>query len=323
MSNPTDPDATLLTDYFGPLEPVWVPDTSVTDGKRLTVVPVAKLYGDPLYGKTRGVRVDQGTNTWLQFVPYSPQTGAPLSISVGGYSTPPTVEVRYREASGSLPSIFVPDDGDVPALASDGRSVYLPLPVELKDLPGVYNAQMMVRDGSGQERLRGDFYVLVDRGMWDSSGGTPTDSGPVTVQEVQTALRDHPGANRLLGNFEFDLAEIAQAIVSAVQTFNMTSPLGCPMLSTRNFPTHWRRNMLDGCMSYLWETASTYFRRGDLQYQAGGAAVADLAKNRDYSEAAMMYRERYSKWCREVKTRASIDAGWGALGSGSTWYGTV
>lgn len=312
-------DAALMEDAFGPLNPTWAP--AATPGVPVVDFQVTRLYGEQLTGKPLGVRVDQGSPAWLRLPLYSARTGGPVTIAVGGYSTPPAVQVRYREASGYDNRVYGPDAGDTPALEAAGTTALLPLPVELKNAPGVYGGQCLVRDGAGVEQYRSNFTVLVDRGLFTADGAVPQDRGPPTFDEVRTALRDHPGANRLLGEYAWDPAEIGQALTGAVQTFNTTLPVGGRGFTTATFPAAWRRQMIDGALAYLFETAAEYMRRGHLPYSAGGMAVDDLAKEQDYQKAAALYRDRFEKWCRLTKTRLSVEAGWGGVGSGATWYG--
>lgn len=317
MPDDYDPNASLLDDYFGSPAPEWVPDEP-EDGRPVITVPVPKLYEDSLYGAPCAVRVDQGTGAWLRFGLYSGQTGAPIKIEIGSYSTPPNIDVRFREASGYDPRVYVPDDDDTPSLATDGRSVLLPLPLEIKNQAGVYTAQVRVTDGNEIERNRSTFFVIVDRGLWLADGSHPNDLGPPTYDELRTAIRDHPGANRLLQNFEYFLGEVAQALVGGVQLYNTTFPLGSRNFSTINWPSQWRRQLIDGALAHLFETASAYFRRGHLPYNAAGVAIDDLDKHETYGKSAEMYRTRFKEWATFVKTKASIDSGWGGVTSGNS-----
>lgn len=290
--------------------------------RRYVTVPTTQLYGTELYGKYRGVRLDQGDVCWLRLPLFSSQTGAPLTISAGPYSTPPEVLVRYREATGYKSDIYIPSATDVPALSSDGTAVLLPIPLEVKNAAGVFSVQMLVRDANGLERTRDDFMILMDRGMFLADGSVPTcDGGIPTLQELRTAVRDHPGANRLLAEFDNDVAEYAQSIVAAVQAFNTTLPQGGKNFTTITWPAQWRRQLTDGCMAYVCETLAAYQRRGMLPYQAAGLAVDDLAKEKDYLQASMMYRARFEEWCKRTKIAQSVDSGWGSVSSGLSSHG--
>jgi hypothetical protein len=316
MSTPVNDDDQLLEDYFGGLEPVWTGDSPVTTARRTVTVPVTKLYGDPLYGKPRGVRIDQGTSSWIRLVLISP-TGGPAVINVGAYSSPPTIAVRYREATGLSNCIYEPDEADIPELASDGKSISFPVPDEVRDRAGVYRAQLRICTADGDEVARDEVTVLVDRGFWLSDGAAPSsDRGPPTMAEVRTALRDHPGANRLLGDYEFDAAEIGQSIVSGVQTFMNGFPPLPLKVDTITWPSQWRRQLLDGTTAYLFETAASYLRRGNLPYTAGGLTIDDLKKEPEYLQAAMMYRQRFAEWIKSTRTAISLDAAWGSVSSG-------
>lgn len=318
MSNPINSDDELLSDYFGPLDPAWTSDSSDTTSRRTVTVPVTKLYNDPLYGKSRGVRIDIGTNAWIRLVLFAP-TGAPAVINVGPYSSPPTIAVRYREATGQVPTMYEPEAADVPELAADGRSVSFAVPDEVRNRPGVYRAQVRVCSAEGAEVARDEVAVLVDRGFWLADGTAPSDDrGPPTVAEIRTSLRDHPGANRLLGDYEFDAAEVGQAVVSAVLDFVTAFPPASfrPVLDTTTWPAVWRRQLLDGSLAYLFETAAAYCRRGNLPYTAGGLTIDDLKKEPEYLQAAMVYRKRYADWVKSTRTAYSLSAGWGSVSSG-------
>lgn len=306
-------DDSTLTDAFGPLDPVWVADDASDPTVRYLDVRVTQLYRDHLYGKPRGVQVDQGTaGAKIRSSLFAHGTGAPLVIDVGQYSTAPTVEARYVEASG-LARGYIDAAG---TLSSDGRTVVIDLPDEVSDLAGIHTLQFRVMDANGLERARNEVWVFVDRGAWTTSGGSPNDHGPPTTRELRGVTRDHPGANRLLGEYEFDVAELAQAVVSATLDFQATFPQIPVRTPTTRIPPAWRRAFMDGALAHLFSTAADYHRRGALPYSAGGMSVNDLGKTSEYIQAAEMYRERFAKWARFVKTQSSLLAGFGSTGSG-------
>lgn len=310
-------DDPILPEYWGAIEPVWTSDTPVdADTRRYINVPQTSLYGDPLYGKPRGVKFDQGLVGWVRASLFSAATGAPLVVDIGGYSTDPSIDVRIVEASGVDPRVYEPD---APAeLAADGASIAFEVPPEVSNVSGVYRAQMRVVDGNGVERCRDEFWLYVDRGFWTTDGSVPTDSGPPTFAEIRTSLRDHPAANRLLGDYEYDPAEIGWGVVSAVQRFNNELP-PLPrnyLLTTTNIPGEWRRQILNGSLSYLMETAASYFRRGHLPYAAGNLAIDDLAKDKEYQQACRELREDFVRWIRLARTAISISGSHGSVSSG-------
>lgn len=316
MSNPVNTDTDLLGDAFGPIEPDWVPDVTPSTARRTVLVPTTNLYNDPLYGKSRGVRVDLGTSAWIKLPLFAPD-GGPVVINVGVYSAPPILAVRYREATGMSNCVYEPDEDDVLELAADGASITFPIPDCVRDRAGVYRAQLRICTSDGDEVARDEVLVLVDRGLWLSDGAAPSsDRGPPTMAEIRTALRDHPGANRLLGDYEFDAAEIGMSIVSGVQTFMNGFPPVPLRVDTTTWPSQWRRPLLDGTTAYLFETAASYLRRGNLPYTAGGLTIDDLKKEPEYLQAAMLYRQRYAEWVKTTRTAISINAAWGSVGSG-------
>lgn len=303
-----------LNQATGPLTPAWTSDGTVDPTVRYIDVATTKLYNDSLNGKPRGVRIDRGlTGARIRIPLQSSVTGAPLTAAVGTYSAAPVVQAVYTEATGFLPTAFEATG----SLSTDGRTAAIDLPAEVSDCPGIYTAQFRIVDGAGVERERNEFWVFVDRGMWTSGGTTSgLDMGPPTTREIRNTLRDHPGANRLLGEYEFDVAELAMAVVSGVQSFHATFPPVPKRISTRGWPPQWRRPLLDAVLAYIFETAATYHRRGMLPYSAGNVTINDLSFEKNYLAAAQAYRDRFDKWAKLTKANASIAAAWGSTGSG-------
>ena len=309
----------ITEDALAPLNPVY----EASGGTRRYIdVRTTQLYNDPLYGKYRGVRFDQGLTAWVRLPLFSGQTGAPQVINVGAYSSSPFVYVRIKENTGVENTTYEPDVSA--ELSSDGRSIAFLVPPEVADNAGIYRAQARVVDENDVEQARDEVFIYVDRGMWLTDGSTTSDYGPPTFSEVRTAIRDHPGANRLLGDYEFDPAEIGQAVTSAVQEFNNGfPPLPMSMVyTTKTFPRFWRRQLLNGALAYLFETAATYFRRGHLPYNASGLAVDDLAKDKDYQMAVRELRAVYAQWIKTTRAAISVNAAYGSLSSGAPYRGT-
>lgn len=295
---------------------------------RVIDVQTVRLYDDPLYGKPMGVRVDQGSTPTLRVPLTSDQSGAPAVVALGNYSITPVVAARFRESTGGCSTVHEAVDCTLELTADQtaAHAVNIPLPVAMGDLPGVFRGQFSLRTAdTNEERLRNEFWVLVERGFWTVEGAAPSaDRGPPTLAEVRLSVRDHPGANRLLGDYEFDPAEVGFALTSAVQTYNNEFP---PLphqyrLTTINFPGCWRRQLLTGTLAYLFETARAYHRRGHLPYSAGGMSFDDLAKEKDYAAAADQCRQEYVRWVKTQRAKISMDAAWGSLGSGYPTYGT-
>jgi hypothetical protein len=282
---------------------------------RYVDVPTTKLYNDPLYGKPRAARVDQGlANTRLRVPLVSSDTGAPLTAVVGSYSSAPTIQARYREASGVGSTVLDALGG----LSADGTVVAIDLPTAVSDAPGIFTVQFRILDSAGIERERNELWVMVDRGMWRSDGNPGIEAGIPTTREVRNVMRDHPGANRLLGEYEFDTAEIAQAVVSAVQAFDTDFPPSGVHVPTTGWPVTWRRPLLDGVMAYLFDVAAIYHRRGLLPYASGGISINDLNKEENYLKAAELLRAKYVKWVKFTRMSISLRGGFASQGSGYT-----
>jgi hypothetical protein len=137
--------------------------------------------------------------------------------------------------------------------------------------------------------------------------------GPPTIAEIRLNLRDQPEINRLIDEYEFDVADICEAAVKSVMYFNMSQPPIMTQFSTTNFP--WRYQWLDGICAHLYEIASGFYRRNHLKHQTAGLAVDDINREQEYLQAWKIRFERWSTWVKTKRVQLNMEEGFGALGS--------
>lgn len=196
----------------------------------------------------------------------------------------------------------------------DGRGIRVVIPPDTR--PGVYQVEALcsaaVPEGWGPVRAtsRGLLYVEPSAVF-----GPPSGSGLPQIDEVRQAVRDHPAARRLLGDYEFGAAEIVGAIRRAVAEFNGIPPPVIQM-PTQQWPASAQQPLLDGVLAQLYETAAAYYRANFLPYQAGGVAVNDTAKEREYLNASLFYRQRWERWVKTTKIGVNIATAYGSSRSG-------
>lgn len=200
-------------------------------------------------------------------------------------------------------------------LADAADTVLVVVPDAVDAAPGVYEVEARVLDANDAARAFGRCWLYVE-----PSGFGGYLQGPPPVDEVRTAVRDYPQANRLLGDYEFSASEIAAAVVRACRRFNASPPQSTLAATTAGWPRSGWANLLDGVLAELFETATAYFRRGHLPYSAGGIAVDDMAKEKDYLQAAAYYRQRFEQWTKLTKMQANLEDGWA---SGVSIYGQL
>jgi hypothetical protein len=56
-----------------------------------------------------------------------------------------------------------------------------------------------------------------------------------------------------------------------------------------------------------------------LPYSAAGVAVDDLAKEKDYLQAAMFHRQRWDWWVKMIKTSINLEESFGSLATNYAW----
>jgi hypothetical protein len=157
--------------------------------------------------------------------------------------------------------------------------------------------------------------TFVRRGLFGLSNDvSKRNLGPPTVEEIRLSLRDNsPADNTLLDDFEFDAAEIAQAVVRPLQYWNEIPPPLRPAQTTKTFP--FREMWLLGIQANLFSIAANNYRRNDLQYTAGGVAVADKAKEQVYAAAGGRLMQEFQGMLRAKKIEINISMFSGSIGS--------
>lgn len=181
--------------------------------------------------------------------------------------------------------------------------------------PGVYLAELVIRDTAGVRRVSEFRYLQVAPTLeWRSHG-------PITIAELRMALMDYACSNTLLDEVEFTDSEIMFAIRRPIDRWNETSP-NVIAYTPATFP--WREHWMICTVGYLMRAAAHKYRRNNLTYQAAGLNVADMDKFNEYEKVAALRVEEFDKWMMNKKIEINVSLGVGSLGSayGRAWYGT-
>jgi hypothetical protein len=197
-----------------------------------------------------------------------------------------TAEVRIREVITTRNC----DLHEVTATISDYSTgtITFRLPSEVYDNPGVYNLEMALYDDTddGVELVMSNkLYLWIDRGLF----GDPRypNAGPPNIDEIRLSIRDNaPEENRLLDDFEFDLAEICHATETGVRIWNESQPPINVNFTTINYCV--RSKWIQYIAGHMFQVAAHRFRRNHLPYQAGGLSVDDQNKFQQYDQVGMM-----------------------------------
>jgi|TARA_R110000824_G_scaffold95196_2_gene229058 hypothetical protein len=226
------------------------------------------------------------------------------------------VELRVREITGCNPNLDPVHSLAVEVLdAATGSVRAAALPDAVIREPGIYIEEWGVFTEDSRMIFSNQCCTFVRRGLFGLSNDvSKRNLGPPTVEEIRLSLRDNsPADNTLLDDFEFDAAEIAQAVVRPLQYWNEIPPPLRPAQTTKTFP--FREMWLLGIQANLFSIAANNYRRNDLQYTAGGVAVADKAKEQVYAAAGGRLMQEFQGMLRAKKIEINISMFSGSIGS--------
>lgn len=288
--------------------PSYAPCTSE---KELSTTPTL-VYGVPAIERQRAVIARYGqipTLTWQMI----DRGGRPADltaclaecVSLGVDSPCGSVVLRIREFISSVAPIGV-YTGIVTDAATGMVSVSIDTQLGTQG-PGIYIGEIAMLDAGGVETLGNLFTLYLEPSLF---APVPGSSGPPTIMEVRLGLRDSSSTeSRLLDTVTFDDAEIAMAAVRCIQYFNETQPPVEARYNTQNFPFryHWVRGMA-GQLFYM---LAEYYRKNQLQYQAGGIAVDDFNKSPLYDQAGDRLWSEYTRFATSQKCVIAQNECWG------------
>ena len=233
------------------------------------------------------------------------------------------IELRLREITGNDPAKDKVHCVAVEVVdAATGYVRAASLPDEIVREPGVYMEEWGLFTADHRMIFSNQCCTFIRRGLFGlSSNVNKQNLGPPTLEEIRLSLRDSSRAdNTLLDDVEFDAAEMAQAVVRPLQYWNEIPPPLRPAQTTKTFP--FRGMWLLGIQAYLMDIAANNYRRNDLQYNAGGVAVADKAKEQAYAAAGGRLMQEFQNQVRAKKIEVNVALFSGSIGSpyGGSFY---
>ena len=189
--------------------------------------------------------------------------------------------------------------------------VQVEMSAQLANSPGIWQFELAITDAGGVPQV-------IDRGMISVEHGVfPTVDpqkmvGPPTINEIRIHLRDTAFENDLLGDVEFDDAEILACIVRPIQQWNEQPP-DVAYFTTENFP--FRHHWLDAISARLLRIAAHWYRRNKFNSSQGGINVADRDKEMEYLRAAKELDDAWRAFMMHKKLEINIGLSSGSIGS--------
>ena len=139
--------------------------------------------------------------------------------------------------------------------------------------------------------------------------GTARTTLDTYIAMVRSFMRDYPHLNRLIADSESSDASIAMAIMSAVDDFNMTSPLA--PYTVDSFP--YARLLIIGAVKTLLESVAILQARNHLTYSDGqGVQVNESDRAPVYLNIVNKFANDWERGKREVIVKINIAQATGA-----------
>lgn len=308
-----------------PVTATPVPGSTGSSGVSVEVLKprYSRSEGKPLLTKTTAVTMPQASAPLLEFV-IRDQEGRPIDLVSCGFSSAGTSSSSSSGSSSGedggkillrMNEVFATtDEGLVEAEATvidaTGGVVRARIPARATALAGIMTGNWGVFDSAGTLLLTNQMYLLVERNLFataQQTGGIPG------VAEIRTYLRDHKDGNFLLKDFEWDTAEICEAVTAAIGTWNTTAPRIKRRYNTANF---YDPDMLvDGVMAELYMMAARLYSRDHLPYSAGGVSLDDKNKSQEYMAMGQRLQQSFVQNVKLDKARMNRDQWSGTYGS--------
>ncbi len=296
--------------------PVTPPEDIVCDTLQKAGPTITQLYGVELPTKRRAVQISQGQVANTEFHFYD-RSGNPVDLTECSLEdeNEATISLRIREAITTCDNRIYETTATI-TTATTGL-VEASIPAAVSRNPGVYLMEAGILDTDSNLIFSNQFYLWVDRGLF----GDPQypNGGPPALDDIRLALRDNaPEENRLIDEFEFDLAEVCHSAVYTCRYWNECQPPINQSFNTMTYPAKLR--WLDAICGQLFMIAANRFRRNHLPYQAGGTAIDDQNKFMQYEQIGMKMLMDYREWVKQKKVEINCNA---AITSGGSAYGLL
>ncbi len=276
--------------------------SSPTDSTSCTSVnypspTITQLYGVQFPTKRRAILIPQGQLA-TAVLPILNSDGNPIDLSLCSDNT---FQSLIREIIALRSSDIIEATTTVSDAGAGEVSVAIPSIVASN--PGVYLLEVGWLNDDDELIGSNRFYLWVDRGLF----ATPLYpmGGPPSVDNIRLFMRDNaPEENRLIDEFEFDLAELCHAAELGVRIWNESQPPVGISFSTCTYPA--KERWLYAIAGQLLIMAAHRFRRNQMASQAGGISIDDQNKHQQYEVVGLRYMQEYREWVKQKK--AEINA---------------
>lgn len=296
--------------------PITSPSTGIQCADLQVIGPrITQLYGINLPTKRRALIASQGQTAVLE-LQLTDRNGNAVNLTGCGIvdGNEDAAQIKIRECINTNATVYTVA---ATIITADEGTLEIALPTTVTRNPGVYFLEAAILDEDDTIAFSNQFYLWIDRGLF----GDPQypHAGPPNLDDIRMALRDNaPEENRLLDDFEYDLAEVCHATEYMCRYWNEAQPPINIGFNTITYPArdHW----LKGICGYLLVIAAHRFRRNHLPYQAGGIAVDDQNKFQQYEVSGQLLIREYKEWVKNKKVQINCQM---AMTTSGSRYGNM
>ena len=296
---PTAVACTTTTTFgFAPLLEESKPGTTTTQNPPPPSTPETTTTQPPTTTTETGTTLAGVTTTTTQCV-YTCQhsQGFILDALCGG--KPCQTTVRITDAANGMVCIDVPES--------------------IASRPGVYKVGFMLAMPDGSPYLQDETLLSIEQSLFNQafSGQSTNDTGPITIGQIRTRLRDWAIENTAFDSYEFSDAEIIDAMLYPIRMWNETPPVRS-RANPSNFPI--KELWIEGTTAKLLETSSYDYLRNQRKINYGGGVTEDdKNKFQQYANLAQLKLQQFMGRMKQLKVNGNW--GGGAYNTGGTHIG--
>lgn len=291
--------------------PAYTSSTGRDIATLTTILPsISQVFGRSIPTRMRAAAIKQAQTASI-ILQITDQNGDPIDLTSGGTLT---IKGRFREVinPGSVRTSEIAG-----AFANaPGGYVSFTVPDSVAACSGIYYAEAGIYNSDAKLLTTNTIYLYVEPNLFGGSFGRTMFPLP-SIQEARLKLRDSgPEENVILRDYEFDPAELCEALIWCVNYWNTSQPPIDIFFNTNNYPFY----LHQGYVSFLMDLAGRRYMRNHLPYQAAGVSVDDQNKFQQYMQAAAQMKQEYMELVKHKKVQINCQMAMTSSGSGYGWY---
>ena len=148
----------------------------------------------------------------------------------------------------------------------------------------------------------------------------PSNTSPLTLDDIRMFLRDAPNYNILLEDVEFSNDDITRAMNFAVDRYNSFAPV----TTNASMTTINRWLLLAGTVCILLRSEAARQLRTQVTAQDGNISPVGIdEKQALYTNMAEWYCTEFERLGTQAKVQSNLNAAWGGLGSEYRYTDTI